>query len=185
MNYSVPQNNYAHYCVLVMLSVCAVPVAVCAQNVNGQLDNSQRNIAQVANHGSPASNKPTNIAKDLFPWLSEALELKKHKVKYLHIANYDVSPDGRYMAVNISNETRDRLHAPFYRFVVVDARERRILFPDKELLLRDDKGYPYISVRFDNNNHAAIAYGMRTIGASVLSLSNGNVIKEKNLMCMK
>lgn len=162
-----------------VLLILAVPG--CSQDASNPVKKAQKvELYEAVVKGGGSTTQP-NLHSDVLPWLIDALDLKKTGFESFRITKYDVSPDGRYVAINISNGKATEPPGPLYRFVIFDSKEKRILFPSKEVHLRDDLGYPYVAAKFRDNNLIAIAYGYRNIIASVVSLPDGEVIRRQEL----
>lgn len=175
------RKSSAQLCALAMFAFYVIAVTGCGQDAKGSLNKSQKSESSQVGVNNAAPTIRANLPKDLLPWLIDVLELKKHQFENYQITKYDISPDNRYLAINISNGKAPDSAGPFYRFVVVDAHNRQILFPSKDIQLSDDLGYPYVAAKFSDQNLVAVAYGMRNIIASVVSLPGGEVIKRHEL----
>lgn len=116
------------------------------------------------------------------PWLVETLDLdSRYPADDFQITTQKISPDRRYAIVNISNGAQHGTSGPFYRFVVFNPKAKRIFFPPDSELRSKSLGYPYIAAEFDDANQVAIAYGYRSIVASIVGLPKGEIIESHEL----
>lgn len=116
------------------------------------------------------------------PWIVDTLKLdSRYSSDDFQISNYEISADRRYAIINISNGARSGTSGPFYRFLVFNPRAERIFFPPEAELRSQNLGYSYIAARFDDSNRVAIAYGHRSIEASIVALPEGKVLQSHEL----
>lgn len=116
------------------------------------------------------------------PWLVESLDLdSRYPADDFQITSQKISPDRRYAIVNISNGAKQGTSGPFYRFVVFNPKAEQIFFPPESELRSKNLGYPYLAAEFDDGNRVAIAYGYRSIMASIVALPEGEIIESHDL----
>lgn len=153
------------------------------------IDTRQSTVSHVENKridSSPAKADLPLIDKQAvvgaLPWIIDILELEKlYPRDDFQIDNYEISSDKRYAIVNISNGARSGTSGPFYRFLVFNPKAKRIFFPSMKKLRSENLGYPYIAARFNDRNQAAIAYGYRSIVASIVMLPEGQIMTKREL----
>jgi hypothetical protein len=115
------------------------------------------------------------------PWVINILNLHKHGYKNFQIQSFEISPDQRYAVINISNGKSQDTPGPFHRFVVCNPKSKEIFFPPMEMLISENLGYPYIAAKFAADNRLAIAYGYRSVMASVVSLPSGKILEKREI----
>lgn len=115
-------------------------------------------------------------------WIVDSLKLKKQGYDKFWIYEFKVSPNGKYVLVNISEESENPIPGPFYRYLIYQKGKRRICFPSKKTLTKINLGYPYIKARFtDNSEKCLIIAGYRTLVAQIVQLPEGKLLKQMDL----
>lgn len=179
---------------LAVLALCLVTAIGCGNNSNAQVgvgdaDTATKNpdAAQPKSKHVPQSESELPVIDSeaviaALPWIVDTLALEKqYRKDDFQIDNYEISPDKRYAIANISNGALSGTSGPIFRFLVFNPKAKRIFFPSMSMLRSDNLGYPYIAAKFNDHDKLSIAYGYRSIVASIVVLPEGDILTKRDL----